>query len=747
MSGVTRSAGGGWPQRGLRIAAAVGLVLGLAVTAVLGQSDKYKPGDAVEVNWGGGWQPGKVLEISRNGWIKVEVQLHSMRVTPTLPPDRIRPAAAAAKPAPKLPPEAAPPRTWTDNTGKFSIEATLEDVKDGQVTLKRTDGRKVTLPSERLSQADQDFLKDLQKAAAETNPFEPEQPAAEASPFKPEQPTAAPAKPAPAGPALTAGDWSPVQTITPGQPAPNWAWTPDPEPKPVGLTTQPIPLRGRQGRAFESPRSVVISASQGRAVIGHIDGMPGHATATRFEWCDLTKGRAVGSQTMPIHAVPLGLSPDGQRLVTRIDGFLHGTKARLDVWAWTEEKLAHVVGWTPSASQEQFERDIVFADWTDDEHVVAVNLKGKLTRWKLDPLQAVYSIQVLPNSRPAVSPGGKYLAVMSAGGLEFYRAHDGQLVGRLTDAAADGSSLYFRSDGAQLAVLCGRQLMVWDLTQGKLLRDIAVPEVPLIQHSDAVRWLADNYILLAGTRLIDIERRTVLWEYSYEDARAAEATAALGGYLWFVATDAGSQSQRLVPCRLPHDEAVAAVAGLDAESLLAVKPGVSVSLDIQLDATEEQRDTIRQSLTAKLEQNGMKVAPGQPIQLVARVVQGATKEIQYRAFGVPPWRGGSKVTYTEHRCELAFLVDDQVAWQAANVASAPHMLHLNEGQTIEQAVKAATQPKLNFFVQTKLPGYLVRPTGRTSYGQSKLTPSGPVRVVPPGKPPAKPREKPTGRIA
>jgi len=733
MSGFAGSAGGRWPQRGLTSCAALGLVLGLAVTAALGQNAQYQPGDDVEVNWAGGWQPGKVLEISRNGWIKVEFEMHSMRISPTLPPSHIRPAAGAAKGAAKLPAAAAKPRTWADSTGRFSVEATLADMKDGQVTLKRTDGRTVTLPVERLSQADQDFVKELQKAAAESNPFEPTQPAAPA------------AKPAPAGPPLTAGDWSQVRTIAPGQPAPTWAWTPDPEPKAAALIAQPIPLSGRQGRAFESPRSVVFSPSQGRALIGHIDGMPGHATATRFEWCDLTKGRTVGNQAMPINAVPLGLSPSGQRLLTRIDGFLHGSKARLDAWDWNEEKVEHVAGWTPSASQEQFERDIVYAAWTDDEHVVAVNLKGKLTVWKLAPLQALYTIDVLPNSRPAVSPGGKYLAVMSSGGLECYRAGDGELLGRLSDASADGSSLFFRPDAAQLAVLCGRQLMVWDLAQGKLLRDIAVPEVSLAPHSDALRWVADNYILLAGTRLIDVERRIVLWEYSYEDARTAESVATLGGYLWFVTTDASNQSQRLVPCVLPHDEAAAVAAGLDAESLLAVKPGASVSLEIQLEATDEQRETIRQSLTAKLQQNGMKVAPGQPIQLVARVVPGATKEIEYRSFGVPPWGKGDKVTYTEQRCELAFVVDGQVAWQAASVASAPHMLHLNEGQTVEQAVKAATQPKLNFFVQTKIPSHLVRPTGRASYGQSQLTATGPIRVLPPGKPPRKPAERPKGR--
>ena len=644
------SAGGARTRRGFRGGAVLGLMIGLAVTAALGQNAPYRPGDDVEVNWAGQWRPGKVLEIARTGWIKVEFQMHSMRLTPTLPPSQIRPAAGA-----------------------------------------------------------------------------------ERSP------------PASDGPPLTAGDWSQVRTVVPGQPAPNWTWNPDPAPQPAALKPQPIPLHGREGRAVESPRSIVFAPSLGRAVIGHIDGMPGHATATRFEWCDLTEGRTVGGQAMPVHAVPSGLSPDGQRLLTRIDGWLHGTKARLDVWAWNGEKLEHKIGWTPSASQEQFERDIIYAAWTDNAHVVVVNLKGQLALWQLAPLQAIYTIDVLPNSRPAVSPGGQCLAVMSSGGLEFYRAADGRLMGRLSDSPTDGAALLFRSDGAQLAMVLVRQVLVWDLAQGQLMREIAVPELPLAPHRGAACWLANNYLLLGGTRLIDIERRIVLWEYRYEDARTAESVAALGGYVWFVSTEASNGSQRLVPCALPHEEATAVAAGLDAESLLAVKPGVGVTLEIQLEATQEQREAIRQSLASKLEQNGMKVTPGQPIQLVARVVPGATKEMEYRRFGVPPWGKHDKVTYTEQRCELAFLVDGQVAWQAASVASAPHLLRLTEGQTVEQAVKAATQPNLNFFVQTQLPRHLVRPTGRTSYGQSQLTARGPIRVLPPGKPPHGPAGKPQGR--
>ncbi len=77
-----------------------------------------------------------------------------------------------------------------------------------------------------------------------------------------------------------------------------------------------------------------------------------------------------------------------------------------------------------------------------------------------------------------------------------------------------------------------------------------------------------------------------------------------------------------------------------------------------------------------------------------------------------------------------------------SVASAPRMLRLQEGQSIEQAVRDAVRPNLKFFLGLKVPAYVVKPTGRSSYGQSTLTGRGPVRTLPPGKPTPRPKGRP-----
>jgi RNA polymerase sigma-70 factor (ECF subfamily) len=68
------------------------------------------------------------------------------------------------KPADTESAEALPLRTWSDSSGAFSLEARFAGVDQGKVMLKKADGKTVSVPLERLSQADRDFV------AAQTGP-------------------------------------------------------------------------------------------------------------------------------------------------------------------------------------------------------------------------------------------------------------------------------------------------------------------------------------------------------------------------------------------------------------------------------------------------------------------------------------------------------------------------------------------------------------------------------------------------
>lgn len=62
-------------------------------------------------------------------------------------------------------------RTWTDNTGKFKVEAKFVKLENDKVELKRKDnGESVTLPLSRFSKADAEIVKKLVAKLADPKP-------------------------------------------------------------------------------------------------------------------------------------------------------------------------------------------------------------------------------------------------------------------------------------------------------------------------------------------------------------------------------------------------------------------------------------------------------------------------------------------------------------------------------------------------------------------------------------------------
>jgi hypothetical protein len=57
--------------------------------------------------------------------------------------------------------EEAKTRTWSDATGAFTLEAEIVKFADGKVHLRRTNGKVITVELERLSSADQQYVREL----------------------------------------------------------------------------------------------------------------------------------------------------------------------------------------------------------------------------------------------------------------------------------------------------------------------------------------------------------------------------------------------------------------------------------------------------------------------------------------------------------------------------------------------------------------------------------------------------------
>lgn len=125
-------------------------------------------GMRLQGEWAARIYPVEVVELLNNGTVKIHYVGWSDSYDEVVPRSRLWVEPDDLAKADGHEPHAAPPamRTWTDASGKFTVEAELASFKDGKVRLRRADGKEMTLPIGKLSADDQKFVRKHQAAPA-----------------------------------------------------------------------------------------------------------------------------------------------------------------------------------------------------------------------------------------------------------------------------------------------------------------------------------------------------------------------------------------------------------------------------------------------------------------------------------------------------------------------------------------------------------------------------------------------------
>lgn len=693
-----------------------------------GRTARPKIGDKVKVEWAGEEKEAEVVGYSATGWITVKFKSNGLELTPTLPPENLKPVekkvAAAA---------GAGLHTWVDATGKYKTEAMFLALKDGQVELKKADGSIAKLPLEKLSAADQELAKKLAAADAAAG-FDPNDPFATkpAAPGTPDEP-GDPAEPAqavnhtdtqnPANLKITDPNWEGASEVLLDDSVKVGGLTPDPEPAiAISLASRGIPLsksaaggKHTPNGFFEHPKVMLISPVQGQATIALVDESPGTERFTRLERCNLASGKSLGSIEISGNSVPLDADPSGQFIVARSDNFHIGTHGRIDVFDVSQAQPQHVISWLPYGDREWGQRDVQFASFLDKDHLCTVDGAGKLTVWQAGQAKALYSVATWQGSTPSISGTGKYLAVLTKGGTYVLDAATGNPLARFACQPGYFPRLSFRPDGKQLACVSSGMIQVWDVASGQEIYDVYLPvQFP----ANTVSWPSDGYMLLNGGSLVDLQRRIVLWQYS----GGSEVGAEVNGRHLFVAKGS-DQTGTLVHTPLPHGDAKRLAATLDPDSLLAVKPGAQVSVRIAVAMTPQEQQQIYQALVKRLTGNGIKIVENSNVILHATTEQGKTETVEYRTIG--RGFGTESATVTQQIQKLTFTENGKTLWQAVQVKGAPIFLHTGD-KDLNTAVSEQTRPDVAFFTNSIVPKHLARPGPEAggAYGVANLTPQG-----------------------
>jgi WD40 repeat protein len=692
-----------------------------------GRAARPKIGDKVKVEWAGEEKEAEVVGYSATGWITVKFKSNGLELTPTLPPEQLKPVekktAAAA---------GAGLHTWVDVTGKYKTEATFLRLADGKVELKKADGSIAKVPLDKLSAADQELAKKLAEADAAAG-RDPNDPFATTEPAEPGTP-AEPAEPAPAQPANHTDTQNPanLKVTEPNRQGESevlldesvreGGLTADPEPaNPISLASRGIPLSktatGKEGLAggfFEHPKVIAIPPSGGKAVVALVDELPSTERVTRLERCDLAAGKSLGSTLLNGNSVPLDADPTGQFIVARSDNFHIGTHGRVDIFDISESQLKHVISWLPYGDRDWGQRDVQFASFLDNGHICTVD-GGRADRVAGRSGQGALFRGNFQGPTPAISGTGKYLAVLTKGGIYVLDALTGNPLAKFAGQPGYFPRLSFRPDGQQLACVSSGMIQVWDVKSGQMVHDVYLPTQ---FAANTVAWPSDGYMLLNGGSLVDLTRRIVLWQYS----GGSEVGATVNGRQLFVAKS-GDQSGTLVHTPLPHGDAKKLAASLEPDALLAIKPGVQVSVRIAVAMTPQEQQQIYDALVKRLTDNGVEIVQNANVILHATTEQGETKTVEYRTIG--RGFGTESATVTQQIQKLTFTENGKTLWQAVQVKDAPFFLHTG-GKDLNAAVAAQTRPDMAFFTNMVLPKHLARPGPLVggAYGAANLTPQG-----------------------
>jgi len=595
---------------------------------------KLQVGDLIEFDFLGKTYQAEITKFTGTGWPYVEFEYNGKTIERFFPDSRVTLVQAAEDEESNDEPAMGQTgmRTWTDETGAFEMKAKLLSNNNGKVELEKEDGRVVTLPAIKLSQADQDFLKEVEKAVADDK--------------NPENPFAGGVmkKAKPAGRAERRDNNRVGRRKTETQPvldaiepeydtnslvlsSNGWKFKPDPAvPPPAELANSNRVIRystGLKEHEFHNQLSgVSISPDKswaGASVSNVFDNF------SEIVAIDLANEKVNGPFSIPLKEAKLiAISPDGKQAVTvsenrgREPGGLNfwslaGNKAKV-TQAWNTAGFGNRNGFLPKSGL-----------FIDKDRLLTFGRRVVL--WDCETAAAIYSFPISDRITPAISPNANQIAVASGEQVYIVDVKDGSVLGAI-DSDSSIRNLAFSNSGQFLAGLnsISGEVWVWDLAAQQKVREFSAPA----SSFSNLQWVGDQYLLVDSKYLMDVELRATVWKYE----PVGKIISGRDGRFWL------SAKSRLTPVKLPHKNLDPLTAKFVPDDLLILKPGTEVAIELDLPFPPAQQKTIRDRLVGSLEKVNVVINDDAELKLIASIKKGKKNSIEVSNFHDPFGRRG-----------------------------------------------------------------------------------------------------------
>lgn len=679
----------------LMVLTALAAPTGLPVAEAADGAAAFEFGDVVEVERFGQWRTGKVIQVLPGGSLRV--MLEDETFARVYPPNKYRvlPGAKKPKQSPAASDDDNPfateeekraadePRTWTDRSGQFEVVAKLLRVDGESVVLRRDDGKEITVPLAKLSDADRRFVQGPQSAqVVEDKPVE----------FTP----------------TNLNQARPVDVSASSQ----WDYRPDPGPKPDATETHPVRIAlGSRVDFFDVPVDLFVLPEAQQAFAVWLNEHPGRAHVSRVFACDLSKKKVGGAGAFPPAQVPLAVTGDLNWVIAGDARFGFGENGTLYLHALQGQQVIPKAMWQPYQHDDGLHGDVVWVALVQDDALLTMNHGGQLALWRIPEIEPIWVARGKGDTRPGLSGGKRIVALPVSDGVVLLEALTGKKLGHLpADMSGSGACrTAIDPPGERLALFCRRRCRVWQLDTRELVRDFPLPGNVMGEQLD---WVGPEHLLVGGRHVVDVEHRIWLWEYQKLTAAARVAA----GRLWYIAQGLNNDDFVLASASIP-DAAAYQVASLqNADDLLVVKPGMTVSIELSLSAAQAERQAILDGLKSRLADGGLEVVEKDgDLKLVGSIRRGTTEDIEYRSFGSFK---STKHKATSQILELAYHVDGEVVWRYTSETHPPHMLHLEKGESIDAALAREMRQDPQHFSRVWLPSHVARCEENQPLGKS-----------------------------
>ena len=504
--------------------------------------------------------------------------------------------------------------------------------------------------------------------------------------------------------AQTEPDRSAVDDATAAEPSTEWRVKPDPSTKPSEPRTYTLRSRG-SGRELWIKQ--LLPCAGGGAVIGFSD-FDEKARLVQRVGAISSAARAV----LPAQSLPLAASPDGSLLICRCNAFGFGNNARIDAFHLNNSTAAisPFVSFTPYPSDDPDGKgeDVRFAAALSNTRIVTCDETGRLTAWDIKPNAVVGVWRVNLGrmryggfgSRLLLSPGGKWLAGIGKNGITFVDSTSGKILGVIGCNGERFSSFACSPTGSTILATGDGSLTGFDIAAGKLTRTVALPDRMVGQMTCP----ADGFALFRGDQLIDANTGTLVT--TFKPPLSGMLIAETGQGVTLIAA-----AEKMVTAHIP-DAATHAVAAVDSNAL-ALQPGMSVAVDINVDMSDADKTAVDAAIREKLTTDGFVIDPSADTKVICRTEPGAAHEHYFAKtqMGMPVFMGagGTSVIANNKVTRCTIQQGGKTIWERKRDSGPANSFKLNDGQSLEDGARATIKYDPQFLIGLEIPPYIAKP--------------------------------------